>query len=55
KILVLMRVTLDQAIFAPCFITTFFVGQALLEGQEKISNFRKDWRCQCKFLPEYLS
>lgn len=31
----LTRVTLDQAIFAPCFITTFFVGQALLEGQEK--------------------
>ncbi|EXX65106.1 Sym1p [Rhizophagus irregularis DAOM 197198w] len=30
----LTRVTLDQAIFAPCFITTFFVGQALLEGQE---------------------
>ncbi|POG58282.1 hypothetical protein GLOIN_2v1866179, partial [Rhizophagus irregularis DAOM 181602=DAOM 197198] len=27
----LTRVTLDQAIFAPCFITTFFVGQALLE------------------------
>ncbi|CAG8708912.1 4605_t:CDS:2, partial [Rhizophagus irregularis] len=25
-----------QAIFAPCcFIITFFVGQALLEGQEK--------------------
>ncbi|GBB87253.1 hypothetical protein RclHR1_01370014 [Rhizophagus clarus] len=31
----LTRVALDQAIFAPCFITTFFVSQALLEGQEK--------------------
>ncbi|PKC02683.1 hypothetical protein RhiirA5_503894 [Rhizophagus irregularis] len=31
----LTRVTLDLAIFAPCFITTFFVVQALLEGQEK--------------------
>jgi len=29
------RVMLDQALFAPCFITTFFVCQALMEGQMK--------------------
>ncbi|CAG8614721.1 10141_t:CDS:2 [Funneliformis caledonium] len=29
------RVSLDQALFAPCFITTFFICQALMEGQAK--------------------
>ncbi|RIA94110.1 hypothetical protein C1645_873642 [Glomus cerebriforme] len=37
----LTRVSLDQTLFAPCFITTFFVCQALLEGQEKSQIFEK--------------
>jgi len=32
---------LDQALFAPCFITTFFVTQALLEDQKKSQILKK--------------
>ena len=41
---IIKRVVLDQAVFAPCFIPTFFLSVKLLEGRklnESIEELRK--------------